>query len=130
MEGAGQEPVQLGGITLQREWNVTMDLSKEGLTVDPNGRYTGSVQIDVTYDMQPFDQAAFSLVLQAQGDGTDFDAKDGRLSSWLNQPCTSYSPPFRSLRSWQRPKYRLPLWLYVSIPQHRLLPVFVIHIKL
>lgn len=82
MEGTGQEPVQLGGITLQREWNVTMDLSKEGLTVDPNGRYTGSVQIDVTYDMQPFDQAAFSLVLQAQGDGTDFDAKD--VQGWFS----------------------------------------------
>lgn len=82
MEGTGQEPVQLGGITLQREWNVTMDLSKEGLTVDPNGRYTGSVQIDVTYDMQPFDQAAFSLVLQARGDGTDFDAKD--VQGWFS----------------------------------------------
>lgn len=82
VEGAGQEPVQLGGITLQREWNVTMDLSKEGLTVDPNGRYTGSVQIDVTYDMQPFDQAAFSLVLQARGDGTDFDAKD--VQGWFS----------------------------------------------
>ena len=82
VEGTGEDTAQLWGVTVQREWKVSMALSKEGLTSDPNGRYTGSVQIDVTYDMQPFDQAAFSLVLQARGDGTDFDAED--VQGWFS----------------------------------------------
>lgn len=82
VEGTGQDTVQFSGVTLQRDWNVSMDLSKEGLTSDPNGRYMGDMRLDVTYDMQPFDQAAFSLVLQARGDGTDFDAQD--VQGWFS----------------------------------------------
>ncbi len=82
VEGTGEDTAQLWGVTVQREWKVSMALSKEGLTSDPNGRYTGSVQFDVAYDLEPFDQAAFSLVLQARGDGTDFDAKD--VQGWFS----------------------------------------------
>lgn len=82
VEGMGEDTAQLWGVTVQREWKVSMALSKEGLTSDPNGRYTGSVQFDVAYDLEPFDQAAFSLVLQARGDGTDFDAKD--VQGWFS----------------------------------------------
>ena len=81
VEGTGEDTAQLWGVTVQREWKVSMALSKEGLTSDPNGRYTGSVRFDVAYDLEPFDQAAFSLVLQARGDGTDFDAKD--VQGWF-----------------------------------------------
>lgn len=82
VEGTGEDTAQLWGVTVQREWKVSMALSKEGLTSDPNGRYTGSVQFDVAYDLEPFDQAAFSLVLQARGDGTDFDTKD--VQGWFS----------------------------------------------
>lgn len=82
VEGTGEDTAQLWGVTVQREWKVSMALSKEGLTSDPNGRYTGSVQFDVAYDLEPFDQAAYSLVLQARGDGTDFDAKD--VQGWFS----------------------------------------------
>lgn len=82
VEGTGEDTAQLWGVTVQREWKVSMALSKEGLTSDPNGRYTGSVRFDVAYDLEPFDQAAFSLVLQARGDGTDFDAKD--VQGWFS----------------------------------------------
>lgn len=82
VEGTGEDTAQLWGVTVQREWKVSMALSKEGLTSDPNGRYTGSVQFDVAYDLEPFDQAAFSLVLQARGDGTDFDAKN--VQGWFS----------------------------------------------
>ena len=67
---AGQEPVQLGGITLQREWNVTMDLSKEGLTVDPNGRYTGSVQ---TKTVDGYDSGIMTSAIGGNGSGAAFD---------------------------------------------------------
>lgn len=82
VEGTGEDTAQLWGVTVQREWKVSMALSKEGLTSDPNGRYTGSVRFDVAYDLEPFDQAAYSLVLQARGDGTDFDAKD--VQGWFS----------------------------------------------
>lgn len=82
IRGKQVETADLAGVPVDRAWEISFDLSKKGLTMDPNGLYTGKASISLRYDMGPFDQEAFKLVMEERGNGTDFDYQ--RIKGWFS----------------------------------------------
>ncbi len=80
LSGEQTEEAEVAGIPVKRTWAVSFDLAKKGLTADPNGLYRGQASIALHYDLENFDQEAFSLVMWERGAGADFDNQ--KIKGW------------------------------------------------
>mgnify|MGYP000967472061 FL=1 len=78
--GEQAEEVEIAGIPVKRTWEVSFNLSKKGLTANPNGLYRGQASISLHYDLENFDHEAFSLVMWERGAGADFDNQ--KIKGW------------------------------------------------
>ncbi|MEA4969863.1 MAG: hypothetical protein VB051_04940 [Candidatus Pelethousia sp.] len=78
--GEQTEEVEIAGIPVKRTWEISIDLSKKGLTADPNGLYRGQASVSLRYDLENFDHEAFSLVMWERGAGKDFDNQ--KIKGW------------------------------------------------
>ncbi|NCB30479.1 MAG: hypothetical protein EOM66_03645 [Clostridia bacterium] len=88
IQGKQTEEAELAGVPLKRTWEISLDLAKTGLTVDPNGIYRGKASISLHYDMEPFDKAVFEIAKDLRGNGTDFDYT--KIKGWFSHD--EYAP--------------------------------------
>lgn len=96
LAGAREETVMLAGAQVERDWELSLDLAKQGLTANPNGLYKGKAFVSLVYDMQSFDKAAFGLVQELRGEGEDFDYR--YIKGWRSHD--AYEPSVLTQR-WQ-----------------------------
>lgn len=80
LSGEQTEQIELMGIPVERTWELSIDLSKKGLTPDVNGLYSGKVSIALNYELERFDQEVYDLVKWERGDGVDFDNQ--QIKGW------------------------------------------------